>query len=373
MIKENAIFSLEQANKGRQLELDLMKGLAIVFMLLVHCFEEFSAWPLPKSISTYIIRFLGSPPAAPAFMFALGIGIVYSRNSSPKALVTRGIKLFLLGFILNFFRDFLPELVLYHKTGELSHYTEAFNFLWGVDILPFAALAFIFFGIAAKFKFGEIHYGLAAIVFAGLNLLLKDIAIEGEALNIILGLFWGTNEYTWFPFLTWIAFPISGYLFGKLLIHCVDKRRFYRISFWASLPVLGLFWVYSYKNGVDFGALDGLFVEAYFHHDLIGNIVLIAFTVMWTSLIYFLSFYLPAFAKQALSRWSKNITTMYCVHWLIIGWSLTILPLPLSLPWILLYFVLLLVITDLISVYYLKLIARVTDYFKTARGAAQTG
>ena len=61
----------------------------------------------------------------------------------------------------------------------------------------------------------------------------------------------------------------------------------------------------------------------------------------------------------------QNITTMYCVHWLIIGWSRTILPLPLSLPWIL-RFVLLLAVTDLISVYYLKLKARVTDYIKNS-------
>ena len=243
----------------------------------------------------------------------------------------------------------------------------------GCDILPFAGLAFIFFGIAAKLKFKEIHYALAAVIFAGLNLLLRDIPIEGGALQVFLGLFWGTNEYTWFPFLTWIPFPLSGYLFGKMLIHCVDKRQFYKISFWASLPVLALFLVYAFKNGVDFGALDGLYQEAYFHHDLIGNIVIIAFVVMWTSLVYFLSFHMPDFAKQALSRWSKNITTIYCVHWLIIGWSLTILPLPLSLPWILLFFVALLAVSDLISVYYLQLKARVINYFKTERRATPPG
>ena len=128
-----------------------------------------------------------------------------------------------------------------------------------------------------------------------------------------------------------------------MLIHCVDKRQFYKIS-------LGLFtgvspFGYAFKNGVVSARSTAPYREAYFHHDLIGNIVIIAFVVMWTSLVYYLSFHMPDFAKQALSRWSKNITTIYCVHWLIIGWSLTILPLPLSLPWILLFFVALLAVS----------------------------
>jgi uncharacterized membrane protein len=89
MFKDD-LFSSDPVNRGRQTELDIIKGAAILFMMLVHCYEEFTVWPLQPGISAFIISFLGSPPSAPVFMFALGVGIVYSRKSNSKALLLRG-------------------------------------------------------------------------------------------------------------------------------------------------------------------------------------------------------------------------------------------------------------------------------------------
>ncbi|MGI6366434.1 MAG: acyltransferase family protein [Bacillota bacterium] len=353
-----ALFSRNLVNKGRQVELDVVKGLAIVFMVLVHCLEEYTVWPLPGTLSTYIIEFLGSPPAAPVFMFALGIGIVYSRKSDARSLLKRGIWLLALGYILSFFRDLLPHLVLYAKTQDSAYYSEGIQLFLGIDILQFAALTFIFFGIATALRFKPLSYFIAALILAGINLAVAGISPENEVLRIFLGLFWGTNEYAWFPFLVWIIYPIGGYLFGNLLIRCNNKGQFYKQVFAISLAILALFGLYSYLSGVDFGAHDGLYQEAYYHHDLIGNIILLAFVGVWTSLIYFLTAFLPKFITGALARWSKNITTIYCVHWLIIGWSLIFMP-PLSLPWLLLTFALIHAASDIISIYYLQLKTRV--------------
>lgn len=355
----NALIAPEPVNRGRQIELDIAKGLAILFMLLVHSFEEFTAWPLQQNVPTYIIEFLGSPPGAPVFMFAMGVGIAYSRKCHAKDLAKRGICLLLGAYILSFFRDFLPHYVLYLKTGATDYLHEALSLLLAADILQFAGLAFLFFGLAVKLNFKAWHYAGAAAIFAGINILVRGISPDSQALKVILGLFWGTDPYAWFPLFNWSAYPICGFLFGQLLIRCTDKRRFYRLALWASLVVMMLFGTYAFVNNVDFGALDGFYQDPYYHHDLIGNIVLVAFVVFWTSLLYFLSNYMPEFVKRTFSRWSKNITVIYCVHWLIIGWSLTIMPLPLDLPWILLYFAVLLVVSDAIAVGYQKLKARV--------------
>jgi uncharacterized membrane protein len=369
MLGENALFAPTRVNRGRQAELDIAKGLSILFMLLVHCFEEFTAWPLQPSVSTYIIEFLGSPPSAPVFMFALGVGIVYARKGNAKALMLRGVRLLILGYVLSFFRDFLPHYLLYVKTGQASYFTDAVNLFLGVDILQFAGLAFLFFGVAARLRFKPAHYALAAVVCAGANLLLSGVIPENPALSVLLGLFWGTNEYAWFPFLTWILYPIFGCLFGQFLVRCLDKGRWYRAVLGASFPILALFLIYSFLMGVDFGASDGFYQEAYYHHDMMGNIVMISFVVCWMSLIYLFSSHIPAVVGQTLSRWSKNITVIYCVHWLIIGWSLTIMDLPISLPWILLYFVALVVVSDLFSVYYLKLKSQMIERMQAGKKA----
>ena len=41
---------------------------------------------------------------AHAFMFAMGVGVVYSRRNSPAELIRRGVRLYILGFVLNFLR-----------------------------------------------------------------------------------------------------------------------------------------------------------------------------------------------------------------------------------------------------------------------------
>jgi len=371
MIKDNPLFHSELVNRGRQIELDFAKGLAIVFMLLIHCFQEFSAWPPQPTIPTFIISFLGSPPAAPVFMFALGIGIVYSRKSSPKNLLLRGVRLLILGFVLNFFRDFLPDCTIYLRTGDESYLQSGINYLFGIDILAFAGLVFLFFAAAAKLKFKNAHYALAAALFAGANLLVSGTTSGTPVVNTALGLLWGTNENTWFPFLTWIPYPISGYLFGQLLVRCTDKKRFYKTVLSCAFPVLCLFLVYSVTANVDFGAKDGIFQEPYFHHSLIGNIVMISFVCCWTGMLYFLSRHMPDIVMRTFSRWSRNITTIYCVHWIIIGWSLAVIEHPLPLPWILLYFVGLVIVSDIVSVLYLKLKSGVISRIETSRGKAR--
>jgi hypothetical protein len=58
------------------------------------------------------------------------------------------------------------------------------------------------------------------------------------------------------------------------------------------------------------------------------------------------------------------------VHWIIIGWSLVVIELPLPLPWILLYFVALVIVSDIVSVHYLKLKSRIIRRMKANRERA---
>jgi hypothetical protein len=348
-----ALFAGERVNQGRQLELDVAKGLAIVFMVLVHCLETLT--PLEATASAYVIEFLGGPLSAPVFMFALGVGIVYSKKNTPSNMALRGLRTLVLAYLLNFLRDYLPLMFDYVRSGDPDLVREAGDLLFGIDILPFAGLVFLFFAGASKLNFKPLHYVLSAIAMAGANILLLNIVPQNKVLNVIAGSFWGTNEYSWFPFLTWIIYPLAGYLFGLLLIRCTDKKRLYRRALQISLPILGLFAIGALLRDGDLRSLGHLIMNAYYHHTAVANVFIIAVVLAWMSAMYFWSSHIPKLVTTALRRWSKNITTLYFVHWVILGWALVFLEPTLTLPWMFAFFVALLIVSDGISHSYLKM------------------
>lgn len=321
----NVIFTNEKTNSKRQVELDIAKGLAIIFMVWVHVNEYYQGTAFHGGVYNRIVEFLGSPPAAPIFTILLGTGIVYSRKSHPRQLVIRGMKLLVGGYVLSFLRDFIPYLILYRSSSDKELLTEASYLLWGADILQFAGLAFLFFAVVIKYQLSNQALFLLWCAFSSLNILLRGITFSSHLANAMGGLFWGTYEYSWFPFLNWITFPIVGYVFGQYLIRCTDKTRLYKqillISSMISIPL----WIYSYVNNIQFGAFGELWQQAYYHHDIIGSMVLTAFVFFWMSACYFAVPFVPKVMQKALTRWSRNSTRMYSISYIILGFSVLVL------------------------------------------------
>ena len=86
----------DRVNTGRQPELDVAKVAAILYMVVIHVYEEMSVvnyWVRPDSLFRTVLEFLGGPLAAPVFMFAMGVGMVYTRHRSPRAFALRGLRL----------------------------------------------------------------------------------------------------------------------------------------------------------------------------------------------------------------------------------------------------------------------------------------
>ena len=81
-------------NKGRQFEVDCIKFFAIFFMICIHIYEQLGRYDykhlLPTGFFRNAIEFLGGPMAAPVFMFAMGMGMVYTRHNSSEEFIKRG-------------------------------------------------------------------------------------------------------------------------------------------------------------------------------------------------------------------------------------------------------------------------------------------
>ncbi|WP_040194723.1 heparan-alpha-glucosaminide N-acetyltransferase domain-containing protein [Clostridium culturomicium] len=317
------MFTEEKSNTGRQLELDVARGLAIFFMILVHVQLYFSKEEVISSWFGKIIDFVGGLPAAPMFMFLLGVGVNYTKHEEPKVFFKRGLMLLAGGYILNFLRGFLPYLINYFILRDLSFYYGALVQLFSVDIFQFAGLAMIFFGLLKYLREDYLTITICAIAFALSNIFLSDINIDNFWASLFIGLIWGASEYSYFPFLTWIFYPLTGYLFGCLLIRCQDKRKFYiRAAIASALFFFGGIFTFNWSIGLQSGLNTDI---AYYHHFFTDNITFTAFVILEISLISFIMPYIPKGLIYLMTRWSMNATPIYFIHWILIGWTALII------------------------------------------------
>ena len=107
----NNIFSTDKINTNRQLELDIAKAFSIIFMILVHCGLIADYFANDVSLPYFLIVefILGGPCTAPVLMFCMGLVLVYSRNTTYEVMIKRGIKLFILGVIVNIGEFIIPH------------------------------------------------------------------------------------------------------------------------------------------------------------------------------------------------------------------------------------------------------------------------
>jgi uncharacterized membrane protein len=318
----NKLFDKESINPGRQIELDIARGLAVLFMIAVHVLEVFSNEHVIGSLYGSITEFLGGPPAAPVFMFLLGVGIIYSTKSEPHILFKRGLIIFLAGYLLNILRGSIPNLIGYILTNNNDLLEDSIRELISVDILQFAGLTLIYFSIVKKLKVNLVIMFITGVIFCAFNFLLLNIKTDSLLFSAFSGLIWGAGELSYFPFLSWIIYPIAGYCFGTFLIRCANKSKFYLNMLFSGLILFLSFAVaIVYLSKIDVGFINEY---TYYHHTIFGSLIFLSFTIFWISLLFLISKGFVGVIKTTVERWSRNVTSIYFIHWVLIG-NLTLL------------------------------------------------
>ena len=147
---KDKIFSSEEINRSRQWELDLAKAVIIFCLALIHVTIECTTDDgLCSGIPYLFDTVIGGPFSAPMYMFAMGVGMSYTKRNSPADYLARGAKIFGLAYILNICRFLIPYSIGYAVTKDYEVYIEPLMYkVLGNDILTFAGLA-----IAAAFLF----------------------------------------------------------------------------------------------------------------------------------------------------------------------------------------------------------------------------
>ena len=311
----------DKVNTGRQLELDVAKVFAIFYMVIVHVYEEMSAvnyWVMPDSLFRWIIEFVGGPLAAPVFMFAMGVGMVYTKHRNPRAFAIRGLKLLAAAYILNVIRMTIPFLLARLSGDSWGHWTVV-DTIGLVDILQFAGVSFLLVALLERWKVGRYGIVAVAMLLQGLGILLLH-SFDGlpKAAQYAVGLLFHTNPEVCFPLTLWFVYPAAGIFFGEYLQTVVDKNRMYdRIAVMSAAGLAGLTVAMKYM-GWDPVNVFALARDSYYIQHLPGTLWTLSVIGLQLFVCYRISMHLHGTLLKGTGFISRHVNTIYLIQWVLI-------------------------------------------------------
>ncbi len=303
---------------ARQNNLELLKALSIAAMVFCHPAIRLGAHLAGYETDFWFFfgdvilgDYLG---VAHAFMFAMGVGVIYSQNNAPAALMRRGVRLYLLGYALNFCRYGIYALADGVISGVFE--PETLEALFGPDILQFAGLALLFTGVLKRLKLREGHMLAVGVILSAIGTFVPFIDTGSFAGNWLLGhLVYTTWDASCFVFCNWYIFVAAGILFGAILRKTEDRDRFYKRLMIVSGCVMAVYLAATVRYGVLFLSRDRVYYAA-----STGEAAgLLSIDLFFLSAFYFLLKRVSASKFRVLLDMSRNLTPLYVIHWCILG------------------------------------------------------
>lgn len=321
------VLSNKNINAGRQPEVDMIKWFAIPFMICVHIYEQYGGYDfehvMPDTVFRNAIEFLGGPLSAPVFMFCMGIGIIYTKRSSPSDYIKRGCKLLITGYALNFFRQTLPQLI--GIAMGIDFEMDIIGGLLCVDILPFAGMALMTVGLMKKRRLSSIQICFIAFIMQAVGIWSTSINMRPGVIQSILGLLLTTGKFTSFPLTIWLVYPSLGMVFGEFLIRCTDKDRAYRKLMIVSAAFFGAFTSGLLYVGYDIRNIYALCGDIYYRNDIISTLWIMPIILFALGICRYLSAKVEKTKIGGYIRYcSVNLNTIYIIQWIIIAYSVAI-------------------------------------------------
>jgi hypothetical protein len=301
---------------------DLLKGLAVLFMIQVHVMEQFGSQELFDSLVGQASMFLGGPACAPVFLAVMGYFLAGGEKSLMYYL-KRGALLFAGGILLNVLRSANLLVRIMAGTFEL----DPWPFIFGVDILPLAGISLILIGFLRKLL-GTQPWGylLLAILIAFISPYVVDPVAGKSVVNYGRAFFTGAKDWSYFPVLPWISYILTGVFFRMLLVRIpklpdlADDARILLIIIPAGIMlVLTLPWASSITHN-----LEG--IGSYYHHgiEFFGWVAM--FFVPYLLLVRQIELSTGGGIVARAIKWTgRHVTLVYVVQWLIIGNLATVL------------------------------------------------
>lgn len=306
----------EKVNRGRQPEIDCLKAFCIVFMILLHAYEECAEEP---GGFYHVLVGIEALTGAGAFMICMGLGMRYSRRQSPKDDLTRGFVLLTVSQLLNLLRDSLPCLIAYCGTGKQIFMATALLIVQ-TDILTFAGFAFLLIALLRHLKLSD-----GVILGLGFGMNVAAFALSGVfrttgnyLLDQLLGFFLVTDAEAYFPLGCYFVFVAFGYALGGLYLRIKDKDALSTRVLLVCGPIAAVY--YALRFTVPFPLLPDFFsIERYVMTPATDAVALCLMTLCVLSLFHKLLRLGGGEPPRFVKHLSGHINQYYCVSYVFIS------------------------------------------------------
>ncbi|MHA1966169.1 MAG: heparan-alpha-glucosaminide N-acetyltransferase domain-containing protein [Candidatus Hodarchaeales archaeon] len=321
--------------RKRLLAFDLARGLAILFMIMQHVVFMFGTAEAHQSVIGSILLGLGTLPAAPVFLFLMGVFYKYSERETNEQFyhgLLKGSKLFALGYCLNLLRFTIP--IIFGANLYTFGFNDSEPFQWEasvfiIDILQCAGISMIILAILDRLTNSEWVYAGVAIAVSFISPLLWGRTIGILFLDNVLMIFWGTGNTVLFPVFPFITYPLVGMIFGQYLKRGFNFDRLTSLSKNLGLMLFPLSLIIALRNlGNGFPLIRPIIIlidqilrnQRSDHPSFMIIMLNIGFLFIWLWICNLIS---KRFPESNISNivffWSRNVTVMYVIHWVLIG------------------------------------------------------
>lgn len=310
----------QQGEKHRLPYLDFTRGLAVLFMVMIHVVMTYGTPGVTDSAYGYFIDFLGGPPAAPVFMVTMGLFyMLSSKGDDLKTGLMRGFKIYLFSLVFSFLRTDLLTILDYGVEGINPFNPESMIFLWEVDILQFAGIAMMLMALIRHLLKKPIWWLTIAVFIMIISPFTWGITTGVSLIDWVLHYVWGNSDLTYFPQFSWLYYPLVGMVIG---VYIRGARAPEDIA--PSLLKPGLI-LLAIGSAITLTNMD-YHIGTYYHSGQGGVIWITGFVLTWMWLIFKLTpriqdsrFY------KTVTYWGRSTTAIYVIHWLLVAWFIVLL------------------------------------------------
>jgi hypothetical protein len=285
-------------------------------MVQVHITEQLTRPDFYQSILGQLSLFIGGPACAPVFMAVMGY-FFPGKNRKTIYFFKRGALLVAGGVLLNVLRS--ANLLVNIVAGRID--AEPLPYIFGADILSFAGLGLILFGLLRwVIRDFAPAYLILAFLVAWSSPWMERFQPGTVPWNYLFAFIAGTAPWSYFP-----VFPWMGYiLFGaglRLVFNIRPKWAQWSDDvgiLWLLVPAV-IYVALSFQDAFEItGRLDG--PNGYYHHGIRFFTWSVLFGMIWLLLI---RHWQKKHAEKGyillLCRMGRHVTFIYVVQWIIIG------------------------------------------------------